>query len=519
VETTTGRVILREILPETVPFAAINKVMTKKELTNLVDTCYRLAGNKETVILADRLKEIGFRYSTIAGISICINDMVIPEGKPAIIDKATEEVKEIQNQYTEGLITDGERYNKVIDIWAKANEEIGKEMLDNLSRETVVSPDGVEVKSPSFNAIHMMADSGSRGSAAQIQAGVDWSPSPIFLAHLHLLARTDDGHSENGHAGTPEAYLQARFPVGESRVKIQAGAFFLPTSRENVDALWENPYAVSSSALNSWFGEEFRPVGLDVSWTRWGATIGGTLFRGNDTLGALPLDPGWSLHDRWILLGQKVQTGEDFTSVSAENDHRLGWSARAGWSSSHLSVLFTHIDNRSDGLPHGDFYDWNTRFDVAGFGWRLLDGWLRKDRLTSEGRRRRVELFRLLGSRRARAHRRVARRRRIADRPVLDPLPLRLGLPRCGVHAGSPRPGTAHIRRRFVFADRLPAARPAACGASRHGPGGGCTGRSASIAIRPEDLYRSQRSRGALPPGRCAAVASLSRSVRKQLAG
>jgi DNA-directed RNA polymerase subunit beta' len=169
VETTTGRIILREILPETVPFVAINKVMTKKELSNLVDICYRLAGNKETVILADRLKEIGFRYSTIAGISICINDMVIPEGKPAIIESATEEVKEIQNQYTEGLITDGERYNKVIDIWAKSTEEIAKEMLDNLSRDTVISPDGKEVKVPSFNAIHMMADSGSRGSAQQIR--------------------------------------------------------------------------------------------------------------------------------------------------------------------------------------------------------------------------------------------------------------------------------------------------------------------------------------------------------------
>ncbi|MBT0654757.1 DNA-directed RNA polymerase subunit beta' [Geomobilimonas luticola] len=169
VETTTGRVLLREILPESVPFGAINKVMTKKELSNLVDTCYRLAGNKETVILADKLKEIGFRYSTLAGISICINDMVIPEGKPAIIDRATEEVKEIQNQYTEGLITDGERYNKVIDIWAKSTEEIAKEMLDNLSRDTVSSPDGNEVKVPSFNAIHMMADSGSRGSAQQIR--------------------------------------------------------------------------------------------------------------------------------------------------------------------------------------------------------------------------------------------------------------------------------------------------------------------------------------------------------------
>ncbi len=169
IETTTGRILLREILPEAVPFVTINRVMTKKELSNLVDVCYRLAGNKETVILADRLKEIGFRYSTLAGISICIDDMVIPEGKSAIIDKATEEVKEIQNQYTEGLITDGERYNKVIDIWAKATEEIAKEMLDNLSRETVVSPEQKEVKVPSFNAIHMMADSGSRGSAQQIR--------------------------------------------------------------------------------------------------------------------------------------------------------------------------------------------------------------------------------------------------------------------------------------------------------------------------------------------------------------
>jgi DNA-directed RNA polymerase subunit beta' len=169
IETTTGRIILRDILPPLVPYSAVNKVMTKKELSNLVDICYRLAGNKETVILADKLKETGFRYSSLAGISICINDMVIPEGKPAIIDRASEEVKEIQNQYTEGLITDGERYNKVIDIWAKATEEIAKEMLDNLSRDTVIAPDGKEVKVPSFNAIHMMADSGARGSAQQIR--------------------------------------------------------------------------------------------------------------------------------------------------------------------------------------------------------------------------------------------------------------------------------------------------------------------------------------------------------------
>jgi len=169
VETTTGRIILREILPAEVPFSTINKTMTKKELSNLVDVCYRLAGNKETVILADRLKETGFRYSSLAGISISIDDMVIPEGKAAIITRSNEEVKEIQNQYTEGLITDGERYNKVIDIWAKSSEEIGKEMLDNLSRDTLIDPEGNEVKIPSFNAIHMMADSGSRGSAQQIR--------------------------------------------------------------------------------------------------------------------------------------------------------------------------------------------------------------------------------------------------------------------------------------------------------------------------------------------------------------
>jgi DNA-directed RNA polymerase subunit beta' len=169
IETTAGRVVLSEILPDTVPFSAVNKVMNKKELSNLVDTCYRLADSKETVILADKLKDIGFRYANLAGISICLDDMVIPEGKQAIIDTANEEVKEIQNQYTEGLITDGERYNKVIDIWAKATEDIAKEMLENLSKETYIVEGIGEIKESSFNAIHMMADSGARGSAQQIR--------------------------------------------------------------------------------------------------------------------------------------------------------------------------------------------------------------------------------------------------------------------------------------------------------------------------------------------------------------
>ncbi|APG27703.1 DNA-directed RNA polymerase subunit beta' [Syntrophotalea acetylenivorans] len=169
IETTTGRVLLRDVVPEVIPFDQINQVMAKKQVANLIDVCFRLAGNKETVLLADRLKETGYRYSTIAGISICLDDMVIPEAKDAFMGEAVEEVTEIQQQYTEGLITDGERYNKVIDIWAKCTEDIAQTMLENLSVDEVAGPDGKKIKTPSFNSIHMMADSGARGSAQQIR--------------------------------------------------------------------------------------------------------------------------------------------------------------------------------------------------------------------------------------------------------------------------------------------------------------------------------------------------------------
>ena len=169
VETTVGRVLLREVVPESIPFEYINRTMTKKQVADLIDASFRLAGNKETVILADRLKETGYRFSTLAGISICLDDMVIPENKGEFITKAVDEVKEIHQQYTEGLITDGERYNKVIDIWAKCTEDIAQTMLGNLSVDVLTSAEGESVKVPSFNAIHMMADSGARGSAQQIR--------------------------------------------------------------------------------------------------------------------------------------------------------------------------------------------------------------------------------------------------------------------------------------------------------------------------------------------------------------
>ncbi len=169
IETTVGRILLNEVIPESVPFSYVNRVMNKKHVGELIDVCFRFAGNKETVILADKIKETGFRFSTIAGISICLDNMVIPESKEAFISASVEEVKEIQEQYTEGLITDGERYNKVIDIWAKCTEDIAQTMLSKLAVETITSPTGEQVKVPSFNPIHMMADSGARGSHQQIR--------------------------------------------------------------------------------------------------------------------------------------------------------------------------------------------------------------------------------------------------------------------------------------------------------------------------------------------------------------
>jgi hypothetical protein len=204
--------------------------------------------------------------------------------------------------------------------------------------------------------------------SAQVQLGVDWNISPYLALHAHLLARTNHSDSERGHVGVPEAYFESNFFPGVSRVRLRGGAMFLPTSRENVDALWESPYTISSSALNTWLGEEFRPIGLDATLFDRGFMVGATAFRGNDTFGALPVERGWTLHNHWTLLGEWIPVGgDDYTSVSAENDGRTGWSARGGWNGERVSVQFTHIDNRSDGLPYGQLYNWGTKFDIASF--------------------------------------------------------------------------------------------------------------------------------------------------------
>jgi len=169
VATTVGRALLSEILPKGLPFSNINKALKKKEISKLINASFRRCGLKETVVLADKLMQSGFRLATRAGLSIAIDDMLVPAEKHTLIEAAEKEVKEIEQQYISGLVTAGERYNKVVDIWGKAGDEIGKKMMDHLKVEKVQDRNGKEVPQESFNSIYMMADSGARGSAAQIR--------------------------------------------------------------------------------------------------------------------------------------------------------------------------------------------------------------------------------------------------------------------------------------------------------------------------------------------------------------
>ena len=169
VETTAGRALLSEILPKGLPFENLNKALKKKEISKLINISFRKCGLKDTVVFADKLLQNGFRLATKAGISIAVDDMLVPAEKHTIIERAEGEVKEIAQQYASGLVTSGERYNKVVDIWGKAGDEISKVMMDRLRKEKTIDASGKEVDQESFNSIYMMADSGARGSAAQIR--------------------------------------------------------------------------------------------------------------------------------------------------------------------------------------------------------------------------------------------------------------------------------------------------------------------------------------------------------------
>ena len=235
--------------------------------------------------------------------------------------------------------------------------------------------------------------------SAQFQLGLDWRPFAGFGAHVHLLAREDGNDSRRGQVGIVEAYAEKNLNIRNDRVRILAGAFFLPASRENVDSLWETPYTLTASALNSWMGEELRPIGVDVSYRHRAAkagmfTGGATLFRGNDTFGEMLIGRGWAMHDRWTLLGEHVLARANrYSSVSAENDGRLGWSARGKWNNDRGAIQLTRIDNRSDALRHGELVDWATRFNLVGAdytwgAWTVVGegGWGTTAIVTSRGR-------------------------------------------------------------------------------------------------------------------------------------
>jgi len=168
--TTVGRVLISEVLPQGLPFDYANKVLNKKALSSLIDICYRKHRNKETVLLADRLRTLGFSFATTAGISVCMDDMVIPAKKKELVDAAQAELEKVVDQYQEGLITDGERYNKIIDIWAGVADRVAEEMMGGIGREVMIDPETQEhIEDSSFNPIYIMADSGARGSPQQMR--------------------------------------------------------------------------------------------------------------------------------------------------------------------------------------------------------------------------------------------------------------------------------------------------------------------------------------------------------------
>ena len=169
VETTAGRALLSKILPKGLPFKVIDRALKKKEISKLIDESFRRCGLKETVVFADKLMQNGYALATRAGISFCSDDMRVPAKKYEIISAAEAEVKEIETQYTNGLVTNGERYNKVVDIWGRTGDQVAKVMMDELGHEDTIDRHGKKVKQESFNSIYMMADSGARGSAAQIR--------------------------------------------------------------------------------------------------------------------------------------------------------------------------------------------------------------------------------------------------------------------------------------------------------------------------------------------------------------
>lgn len=200
----------------------------------------------------------------------------------------------------------------------------------------------------------------------ELRLGADWYLHPSVRIHADVLARDDRPDRRREQLGLVEGYLELNLRPRAQRFRIKAGAFFLPTSREHVDAFWKNPYTINASALNSWLGEEFRPIGIDLDYYRSGFTIGATAYRGNDAFGSIVAERGWSLHDNVALLDERIDlVPGTITSISPELDGQTGWAARARWSNQATQVQLTIIDNEADGLRYGDILTWETPFRIV----------------------------------------------------------------------------------------------------------------------------------------------------------
>ena len=216
-DTTAGRAILFDILPKGLPFELVNQPMVKKAISRLINAAYRVCGLKDSVIFADQLMYLGFSQATYSGSSIGVNDFVIPDEKEGIIDSATDEVKEIESQFASGLLTHGEKYNKVIDIWSRANDKVAKAMMDTLGKEDVVDREGKTVEQDSFNSVFMMADSGARGSAAQIRQlagmrGLMAKPDGSII-ETPITANFREGLNVHVNARLTKSSASSLFPV------------------------------------------------------------------------------------------------------------------------------------------------------------------------------------------------------------------------------------------------------------------------------------------------------------------
>jgi DNA-directed RNA polymerase subunit beta' len=289
VDTTVGRALLWEIVPKGIPFDMVNQPMAKKAISRIINLCYRVVGLKATVIFADQLMYTGYEYSTRSGASIGVNDFVIPDEKATLIAQADAEVKEIENQYAAGLVTQGEKYNKVIDIWSRANDLVSKAMMKGLSKESVINRDGVEEQQDSFNSVYIYADSGARGSPAQIRQ----------LAGMRGLMAKPDG-----------SIIETRKGLADTALKTANSGYL---TRRLVDVAQD--LVVTSVDCGTDQGVLMTPVidGGDIIETLGDRVLGRIVAKdvirpGTDD--EIAITAGTMLDERWILLLEEMSIDE-----------------------------------------------------------------------------------------------------------------------------------------------------------------------------------------------------------------